>query len=503
MSNDYFNASGYPATRASGASSSMRAQLAAIAAAFDKMPVLTGNGGRLVAINAGATALESVNAINGIQIGVITPAAGAFTTLSSSAAATLASLAVTAGLSVGGNVSLGDAAGDTITIAPSTVTWSNNPTHSGNHTFSGTVSASVFSGSLTGNASTATALATPRTINGVSFNGTGNITVTAAAGTLTGNTLASGVTTSSLTSVGTLLALSVANVVSATGGYLNTQSGFTSSFANDGSGLYIEAGGANGMRLRTNGSDRLTISSAGAAVLAGPVGIGRNPTHTLDVAGIGRFGTTGTGLGGNIRLVRDSGIEGWAAGILGSAGAVNYSIYDNVSGVERFRVAPGSGAPVVISAAGDFSANSYTGSASGFTFVYSADAGGPYIEAQGGADLRLITTGRVKDASGNEIGFKGLPSASVTSGAFTASDRGKRVKATGGVTIPNGVMSDGDVVYVLNTTGSPITITKSITTAYNKANGATFGTTFTLASRGSMVVEFTSGSECYIGGNIV
>jgi len=57
---------------------------------------------------------------------------------------------------------------------------------------------------VVGNASTATALQTARTINGVSFNGTGNITVAAAANTLTGTALASNVVTSSLTSVGTL-----------------------------------------------------------------------------------------------------------------------------------------------------------------------------------------------------------------------------------------------------------------------------------------------------------
>jgi hypothetical protein len=54
--------------------------------------------------------------------------------------------------------------------------------------------------SVSGNAGTATALQTARTINGVSFDGTANITVPAAAGTLTGTTLASGVTASSLTS---------------------------------------------------------------------------------------------------------------------------------------------------------------------------------------------------------------------------------------------------------------------------------------------------------------
>ena len=73
----------------------------------------------------------------------------------------------------------------------------------------GTVTATNF----TGQASSATRLATARTINGVSFDGTDNISITAisAASTLTGNTLASGVTASSLTSVGTLTSLTVTN----------------------------------------------------------------------------------------------------------------------------------------------------------------------------------------------------------------------------------------------------------------------------------------------------
>lgn len=63
--------------------------------------------------------------------------------------------------------------------------------------------------STTGNAATATTLQTSRNINGVAFNGSADITVTAAAGTLTGTTLSSGVTASSLTSVGTLSSLSI------------------------------------------------------------------------------------------------------------------------------------------------------------------------------------------------------------------------------------------------------------------------------------------------------
>jgi hypothetical protein len=72
------------------------------------------------------------------------------------------------------------------------------------------VEASRFVGeSLSGNAASATRLETPRTINGVLFNGTENITITAAADTLTGNTLATNVTNSRLTSIGILNSLEV------------------------------------------------------------------------------------------------------------------------------------------------------------------------------------------------------------------------------------------------------------------------------------------------------
>lgn len=67
-----------------------------------------------------------------------------------------------------------------------------------------------------GNAATATALATARTIAGTSFDGTANIDIDA--NNLTGNTLNSGVTASSLTSVGTLTGLTVSGLITANGG---------------------------------------------------------------------------------------------------------------------------------------------------------------------------------------------------------------------------------------------------------------------------------------------
>ena len=79
-----------------------------------------------------------------------------------------------------------------------------------------------------GNAATATVLATARNINGVSFNGSSAITVTAAAGTLTGTELKSTVVTSSLTSVGTLTSLTTSGNISMTGtGAIDVASGTT------------------------------------------------------------------------------------------------------------------------------------------------------------------------------------------------------------------------------------------------------------------------------------
>ena len=83
---------------------------------------------------------------------------------------------------------------------------------------SGNFSAGTITAALSGNASTATTLATARAINGVNFDGSAAITVTAAAGTLSGATLASGVTASSLTSVGTLTSLTVTGAITANGG---------------------------------------------------------------------------------------------------------------------------------------------------------------------------------------------------------------------------------------------------------------------------------------------
>lgn len=63
MTNDFYNHDdGYPAFGAQGSSSAMRLQFDKIMAGFDRMPALTGNGGKLFRVNALGTAMEAFSA---------------------------------------------------------------------------------------------------------------------------------------------------------------------------------------------------------------------------------------------------------------------------------------------------------------------------------------------------------------------------------------------------------------------------------------------------------
>ena len=106
--------------------------------------------------------------------------------------------------------STGSFAGGTITadqfIGPLT---GNVTAISGTSTFYSLVANNIQGFTFSGLAAQASILAPGRAINGVQFNGSQDITVTAAASTLSGTTLAAGVINSSLTSVGTLAGVAV------------------------------------------------------------------------------------------------------------------------------------------------------------------------------------------------------------------------------------------------------------------------------------------------------
>jgi hypothetical protein len=118
---------------------------------------------------------------------------------------------------------------------------------------------------LTGNAFSASQLETPRQINGVAFDATQDITVPAAAGTLTGNTLNSTVTTSTLTSVGTLIGLNVADA----GINVGSASQLTL-FADNGTPTVRSTTGTLNFDIGATGPDISFVNAATSLSLGGP-----------------------------------------------------------------------------------------------------------------------------------------------------------------------------------------------------------------------------------------
>ena len=148
---------------------------------------------------------------------------------------------------------------------------------SGTSTFN-VVQANTFVGAtLTGNANSATQLATARQINGVNFNGTSNITVTAEAATLTGDTLNSTVTQSSLQQLGTLVDLNVTN----NGVYIGS-SGQLRMFVDSGGPTIRSSTGILNFDMGPSGPDVSFVDAATALSLGGlsaPSILGDNTTN--------------------------------------------------------------------------------------------------------------------------------------------------------------------------------------------------------------------------------
>ncbi len=141
---------------------------------------------------------------------------------------------------------------------------------------------------VSGNAGTATALQTPRNINGTSFNGTADITVTAAAGTLTGSTLNNTVTASSLTSFGSSPTLTTPNIGAATATSVNKvaiTAPATSATLTIADGSTLATSGANSVTLTTTGTTNVTLPTSGT--LRSKEGMVTNPVYFTDFINAG------------------------------------------------------------------------------------------------------------------------------------------------------------------------------------------------------------------------
>ena len=109
--------------------------------------------------------------------------------------------------------------------------------------------------------------------------------------------------------------------------------------------------------------------------------------------------------------------------------------------------------------------------------------------------LKLNPNGALEDSKGD---VRSIPQNSQGAYTLVASDAGKHILSTGTVTVPNAVFSAGDAVTIVNNTASDLTITKTINTMYNAADGSSDNRT--LAARGVATILFTSGTMAYISG---
>ena len=182
----------------------------------------------------------------------------------------------------------------------------------------GSFTAGTITANLAGNATTATKLQTARTINGVSFDGTSNITIAtgATAETITGTTLASNVTGSSLTSVGTLGSLAVTGAV--TGASFNSITGLSST---EGTALGIAAAGVATAAARADHVHPVqTTISGNANNVTGVVAItngGTGATTAVDaLTALGAYAATNpSGYTSNTGTVTSVGGTGTVSGL--------------------------------------------------------------------------------------------------------------------------------------------------------------------------------------------
>lgn len=275
MANDFYNTSGTPAQGSAGSSATMRAEFTAIALAFDKFPALAASAGRLLAVNAGGTAIVSTNAL----------------AISGSDVTAGANFTVTGNLAVNGNTALGNAAGDTLTVAPSAVTWSNNPTHSGSHTF---IAITVGALQTTGNTALGNDSADTLTVAGSAVTWSNNPThsgnhVFSGNVTVTGNLAVNGNTTIGNASGDTLTvhpnAVTWQNNPTHSGNHI-----FSGNLTVSGAAAFN-----GGVTLGDAAGDALTINSS-AVTWAG------SPTHSNDHTFSGNLAIGGIGVVGGALL---------------------------------------------------------------------------------------------------------------------------------------------------------------------------------------------------------
>ncbi len=211
-----------------------------------------------------------------------------------------------------------------------------------------------------------------------------------------------------------------------------------------------------GLPSQTSNSGKLLTTDGTNASWSGAVTVsGNNATiaGNLTVSGnIASVGASGSGTGGGVRLVDDGGTSRWLAGLLGTAGARDYVIYDSVTPRQVIGISATSG---VVSLSGTTASTSTSTGAlvvSGGLGVGGAAFFGGNATVFGAAGITINNVG----GSGNDS-ILTLTQSGV-SNAFI-----KNTATTGDIAIGDGggtylrITKGAGVVFVSNTTASTST----------------------------------------------
>ena len=115
----------------------------------------------------------------------------------------------------------------------------------------------------------------------------------------------------------------------------------------------------------------------------------------------------------------------------------------------------------------------------------------------------VTTSTTYSDVNGALRAIPRSGAAKTSSYTLAVTDVGEYIEVgTGGsITVPNSVFSTGDAVVIFNNTTGNITLTLSITTAYQAGTDADKAT-LALATRGVANILFISGTVCVVTGNV-
>ena len=195
-------------------------------------------------------------------------------------------------------------------------------------------------------------------------------------------------------------------------------------------------------------------------------------------------------------------------GLLDANGNEALGISATASAVNQITIANAiTGNAPILSATGDDANINLTltpkGSAS--IFVPNGSVTNPSISVSTDSNTGIYfpsadTMGFVEGGTGYQMGYRNVPSAGAdktTNYTLQLSDRGKLVSigASGGITVPNGVFSAGDIIYVYNNTGSPFNINRGTNAQLYKSGVDSDVSAIAVPTRTIGAIQYVSSSR--------